>query len=457
MSKTALIVDNSRLVRTYLKELLQNEGFEKIVEAASAKEAIAAFNEHKPDLMTLDIIMPEESGINVLEAISPQKHQTKILIVTDFGQEPVVEKALRAGAASVIYKPVRKDSLKAAIEGRLEAVSGAKPKALVVDDSMMMRVLVRDFLEKAGCEVIGEAVDVPSGIKAYQDLKPDLMTLDLVMPGGSGIDVLKSVMTSNPKANVIIISAVSQEQITQELMSIGARTIVNKPVTLQKITEALAKTDVAAFKSSKIVPPPPPVNGNGNHTGWNDFRDMLKPATEKCVEALNVLSQSKWVMTGMDVYERTSYDMQAFPPEVKDIVFVQMSVSTDVPVIGLFGAPHDQFVKMAQKMLEAHFSSLTDKDSAIKLMILEWANIIITNFLNTFADALGYAVMSTPPEVVDSSVEEAIRKASSEISDVAKKILAAHIRFSCLEWNASCETILMVREDCLDRILPKKK
>ena len=455
--KTALIVDNSRLVRAYLKELLQGEGFEKILEASSAKEAIAAFNEHKPDLMTLDIIMPEDSGIDVLDAISPQKHQTKIVIVTDFGQESVVQKALQTGASSVIYKPVRKDALKAAIEGRLEVASKTKPKALVVDDSMMMRVLVRDFLEKAGCEVIGEGIDVPSGIKAYQELKPDLMTLDLVMPGGSGIDVLKSVMGVNPKANVIIISAVSQGQITQELMAIGAKTIINKPITGQKISEALAKTDIPAFKSAPLSSPSPSSNGNGTHAGWNDFREMLKPATEKCVEALNVLSQSKWVMTGMDVYERTSYNMQVFPPEVKDIVFVQMSVSNDVPVMGLFGAPHDQFLKMAQKMLESHFSSLADKDGTVRLMILEWANIIVTNFLNVFADALGYAVLSTPPEIIDSSVEEAIRKSSVEISDIAKKVLAAQIRFSCLEWNASCETILMVREDCLDRILPKKK
>ncbi len=148
--------------------------------------------------------------------------------------------------------------------------------------------------------------------------------------------------------------------------------------------------------------------------------------------------------------------MQAFSSELNDIVFVQMSVSNDVPIMGLFGAPHGQFLKMAQKMLEAHFQKLNDKEGAVNLMILEWANIIITNFLNVFADALGYAVMSSPPELINTSVEDAIKKASSEISDVANKVVAAHIRFSCPDWAASCETILMVRSDCLDRILPKK-
>ena len=111
---------------------------------------------------------------------------------------------------------------------------------LVVDDSMYMRTLIKDALSEAGYNVIGEAENGESAIDQAMELNPDLITLDNILPDMIGTDILKVVkQEENLTSKVIMISAVGQESVIQEGMSIGAESYIVKPFTSEQlITEA---------------------------------------------------------------------------------------------------------------------------------------------------------------------------------------------------------------------------
>ena len=113
---------------------------------------------------------------------------------------------------------------------------------LVVDDSMYMRTLIKDALLEAGYDVVGEAANGESAIDQAMELNPDLITLDNILPDMIGTDILRVVKGEESlKAKVIMISAVGQESVIQEGMSIGAEDYIVKPFTAEQLIESVKK------------------------------------------------------------------------------------------------------------------------------------------------------------------------------------------------------------------------
>ena len=116
---------------------------------------------------------------------------------------------------------------------------------LVVDDSMYMRTMIKDALSSAGYNVIGEAENGEAAIDQAMELEPDLITLDNILPDMIGTDILKVVKQEESlSSKVIMISAVGQESVIQEGLSIGAEAYSVKPFTSEQLVEEAEK----AFK-----------------------------------------------------------------------------------------------------------------------------------------------------------------------------------------------------------------
>lgn len=102
-------------------------------------------------------------------------------------------------------------------------------KILIVDDAAFMRMAIRTMLEKAGHEIVGEAENGMQAIDAYKKLKPDAVTMDITMPDMDGIAALKGIMQIDPKAKVVMLSAMGQESMVKEAIMNGAKTFIVKP------------------------------------------------------------------------------------------------------------------------------------------------------------------------------------------------------------------------------------
>lgn len=110
-------------------------------------------------------------------------------------------------------------------------------KVLVVDDAAFMRMLVKKILIQAGHQIVGEASNGKEAVEKYQQLKPDLVTMDIVMPEMDGISAVKEIMKIDPNARIIMITAVGQEAKVMEALKSGAKGYIVKPFQAPKVIE----------------------------------------------------------------------------------------------------------------------------------------------------------------------------------------------------------------------------
>ena len=116
-------------------------------------------------------------------------------------------------------------------------------KVLIVDDASFMRTVLKDIVRSNGlASEILEAGDGVEGVKAFQQSKPDLVTMDVNMPRADGIQALRAIMKINPAAKVVMVTSVEQKEIVQDAMKLGARDYVvkqfdrsNVPLVLNKV------------------------------------------------------------------------------------------------------------------------------------------------------------------------------------------------------------------------------
>lgn len=120
----------------------------------------------------------------------------------------------------------------------LEAPRG---RVLVVDDAPFMRRQLRDILEGAGYEVVAEGDDGRAAVELYDAHRPDVVTLDLVMPRMTGLEALGELQRREPRPRVIVCSSMSDEPTILEAIGLGARDYVLKPVDPSKLLAAVDK------------------------------------------------------------------------------------------------------------------------------------------------------------------------------------------------------------------------
>jgi len=119
MSKKILIADDAPIIRLMIKDIVEFSGYEVVGEANNGVEAIAMYSELKPDLVTLDIIMPEKDGIEALEEILKIDSSAKVVMVTAIDQRESLMKAIRLGATDYIVKPFENERVISAVKKAL--------------------------------------------------------------------------------------------------------------------------------------------------------------------------------------------------------------------------------------------------------------------------------------------------------------------------------------------------
>jgi two-component system chemotaxis response regulator CheY len=110
-------------------------------------------------------------------------------------------------------------------------------RILIVDDTMFMRTLLKNILFSGGHDIIGEAEDGELAVEQYKKLRPDLVTMDVVMPKMNGIEALKAIKGLDPSAKVVMCTAVGQEQMVKLAIKSGAKGYIVKPFQAPKVIE----------------------------------------------------------------------------------------------------------------------------------------------------------------------------------------------------------------------------
>jgi two-component system, chemotaxis family, chemotaxis protein CheY len=116
-------------------------------------------------------------------------------------------------------------------------------RLLVVDDALFMRKMICGVAAEAGWEVVGEATNGAEAISLYQQHRPDLVTMDLVMPVMGGLEALRQIRALDPQARVVVVTALDQKQALMDSIRDGAIDFIVKPFERQRVVALLAKLE----------------------------------------------------------------------------------------------------------------------------------------------------------------------------------------------------------------------
>jgi two-component system, chemotaxis family, chemotaxis protein CheY len=117
---------------------------------------------------------------------------------------------------------------------------------LIVDDVPFVRETLAEIFSRGGYQVIGQGADGHQAVELYFKLKPTLVTMDVVMPHLSGIEAARRIIKSDKDANIIMISALGQENLVMEAINAGARDYITKPFKAQDIYKAAERATMFA-------------------------------------------------------------------------------------------------------------------------------------------------------------------------------------------------------------------
>ena len=114
-------------------------------------------------------------------------------------------------------------------------------KVLIVDDAIFMRNMIKEIFSGAEFEVVGEAANGVEAIEKYKELKPDVVTMDIVMPLKSGIEAVREIVANDASAKIVMCSALGQDSLIMEAIEAGAKDFIVKPFKAEKVLEIIKR------------------------------------------------------------------------------------------------------------------------------------------------------------------------------------------------------------------------
>jgi len=233
--KTILVVDDEVNIRSFLVYELTKKGY-SVFEAANGKEALDLARERHPDLITLDVQMPDISGFDVT-AVLKNDDDTKDIPILILSVIEDREKAYKLGANDCLTKPFSKEKLIAKVN---QLLIGTKKTILVVDDDKSLVKSIKYQLEHRGYSTY-VAYDGKQALEMVENHRPDLILLDIVMPNMNGYEVIKA-LKSNPETadiRIVLMTGIEIDGGRVKALSVGATEYVPKSSGFSKLYETI--------------------------------------------------------------------------------------------------------------------------------------------------------------------------------------------------------------------------
>lgn len=252
-----LIVEDEPVHLNVMKAKLEYEGYEILV-AMDGETGLNMIKNQKPDLVLLDIILPKMNGFEVLERLKNESARPPIIVVSNSGQPVEVDKALKFGAIDYLVKaefnpgdvlekvekvlghpqkspeirPAKSNTqmnVNAEYRNNKNSSSSGQAKILIIEDDKFLRDLISQKLKKEGFNTL-EAVDGEEGLKIAREKSPDIVLLDLILPGIDGFEILR-ILKGDKNTSlipVIVLSNLGQKEDMDRALSGGAEDFMVK-------------------------------------------------------------------------------------------------------------------------------------------------------------------------------------------------------------------------------------
>ena len=221
--------------------------------ATKAEKAIKILKKEKPKIVFLDMLMPDVKGFNLLREMKMIDPGIIVIMVTAKGDDQTQKEALENGADEFVKKPFSHNYLRDIVVDKIKDVLDKggymqKPAILVVDDESQARENLKNFIEPRFICDIQEAEDGQTAIEKSKNLQPDIILLDVKMPGISGIEAIGKIKEVSPHSRIIVISAWSSSEVVSQAIRAGASDYIGKPISLITLSEKLRSALISIGK-----------------------------------------------------------------------------------------------------------------------------------------------------------------------------------------------------------------
>lgn len=261
-SKKALIVDDSATMRSTLNAILVSANIEVIGLLPSGVKLLQTIAQSSPDIVCLDYNLPGINGLELLKSIVLEYPQVAVVIITGEQDPGFRSAAAEAGAAGFIQKPfsqvqvikelksvihttnlLAKTNLHSAKDSASKLVTQASTNktAVIADDSKTMRSLLNAILSNQNINVLAEATNGNQAVELVVQHRPDVVCLDIDMPGKNGLDALAEIRQKVPSSKVLMITGNTNRETVMEAVKHGVVGFITKPFSPEKVGEAIAK------------------------------------------------------------------------------------------------------------------------------------------------------------------------------------------------------------------------
>lgn len=250
-----LIVDDEQGICDSIKKPFSYIGF-TVFTATTAGKALGIFEKNNPKIIFLDIVMPDIDGLDLLKKFKQLDPGVIVIMVTAKGDEETQKKAMELGADEYMTKPFSFDDLRVVAIQKIEKLLGKsghmqKPHIVIVDDEVKARENLKNYISpRYDCDIT-EASDGESAIEKVKDVKPDIILLDIRMPGISGIEVISEIKRISPDSRIIVISAWKSPDVATKAMGLGAFDYLDKPLDFKVFQERFESALVSIGKLIK--------------------------------------------------------------------------------------------------------------------------------------------------------------------------------------------------------------
>jgi len=244
--KVLIIEDDTDLSALIIRHL--HSADYDVLNAGDAIQAVQFARKEIPDLIILDLMIPGGGGLNVLERLKqiPETQGIPVIVLTGVHDPKTKEKVLQAGAIEYLEKPYNAQELLRSVDEHVSKQEEKKEKTdisgtiLIVDDDADFTKILAHDLERANYKNF-IAYDVDQGMRLAREQEPDLIILDILLPGGGGFTFLKNLKSLAYTQNipVVVLTALQDEEYRKKMMQAGVKYYIEKPYDLSFLLDTI--------------------------------------------------------------------------------------------------------------------------------------------------------------------------------------------------------------------------
>lgn len=239
-----LVVDNDAVVCEQIKKTFSYIGF-TVFTATKTALALQLLKREKPKIVFLDILMPDDpGGFGLLERMKAIDPEVVVIAISEQKEDFLRQRALELGAVDFITTPFSHNYLRdLAVQKVKELLDKGghieRPRILIVDDEEGLRSSLVTFISrKFDCE-LAEAGDGVAAVEKVREWQPDLVLLDIKMPGLNGIAAIAEMLRFSPDSKIVVVSAWKSLEVVNKAIQAGAIDYIAKPLSLPVVYEKI--------------------------------------------------------------------------------------------------------------------------------------------------------------------------------------------------------------------------